>query len=288
MIRPRVLPRIRDRMVWLLTDPDSDLRRVVDDDEGLLLDTVARHLTTGALYWVTADMAALATAAGRSLDTVRWCSQDRPAPTGLMVMDGGVGWMPYQGVDYPIDALSWGPGPDGLLLCLWLARRRLDDRLAPHGAAVVPERTAALLPVLGHTMPVHSEDHPVTALPDHLRTLATTLAAAWHLMDQPTLSEQRPAPIDRGLRRVYTRQQRPEPAVTLIDLRSRYRPTDPDQQPDLHPSRYHHRWVVRGHWRWQAHGPDHTLRKRIYITDHLKGPHGAPLLRHERVNVWRR
>ena len=30
--------------------------------------------------------------------------------------------------------------------------------------------------------------------------------------------------------------------------------------------------VVRGHWRNQAHGPDRTLRKRIWIAPHWRGP----------------
>ncbi len=95
MIKPARLPRVRDRMVALLSDPGSALRRnaVIDGEYGLALDIAARHLATGDLYWVSSDMAALATAAARELDTVRWTTADRPAATGLMVMDGGVGWL---------------------------------------------------------------------------------------------------------------------------------------------------------------------------------------------------
>jgi hypothetical protein len=32
------------------------------------------------------------------------------------------------------------------------------------------------------------------------------------------------------------------------------------------------RWVVSGHWRNQAHGPNRSLCRPIYIEPHLKGP----------------
>jgi hypothetical protein len=286
-IRPTRIPKIRDRMAALLTDPHSPLRRTFSDDTtGLNLDITARHLTTGALYWVSSDMTALATAAGRELDTVRWTTADRPTGTGLIVMDGGVGWMPYQGVDFPVDAISWGPGPGGLLLCMWVARHRLDARLADQGGHLDPDEIPQLVPMLGEILPNTADFAPVDTIPDTIRTVATTLAAAWYLMEQPTLATQQRTPADRDVRRAYLRNQRPEPDITLIDLRTLYRPHD--HEPEEQPGRYSHRWVVTGHWRNQAHGPERSQRKRIWIPDYVKGPDSAPLLIHERINVWRR
>lgn len=273
-------------MVILLSDPESPLRRKARADA--CLDITARHLATGALYWASSDMAALATASARALDTVRWTVDARPAPTGLMVMDGGVGWLPHNGADFPVDALSWGPAPGGLLLATWCARQRLDDNLARHGARIEHHQVPPLVPMTWHTVPVGEQERPVGELPDEIRTVATILAAAWYLMDQPTLADRQPVDVDRTLRRAYVRAERPEPEVTLIDLRAVYRPTDPDQQPDSEPGRWSHRWVVQGHWRQQPHGPARSQRKRIWIADYVKGPDGAPLLTHERVNVWRR
>lgn len=291
MIRPSHLPRVRDRMVTLLSDPTSALRRrpSIDSEHGLTLDIVARHLASGRMYWVSGDMAALATAAGRELDTVRWTSADRPAAAGLMVIDGGVGWLSRPaGGDFPVDAISWGPAPDGLLLSLWVARQRLDDNLARQGAHVDPEQIPHLVPMLGYPLPISADYRPAADIPAEFRTLATTLAAAWHLMYQPILADRRRAEVDRAIRRAYARADRPEPEVTIVDLRALYRPTDPDHEPRSEPGRYSHRWVVTGHWRNQAHGPGLQLRKRIWIPDYIKGPDGAPLLIHERVNVWRR
>lgn len=44
-----------------------------------------------------------------------------------------------------------------------------------------------------------------------------------------------------------------------------------------------HRWVVRGHWRWQACGEGRTDRRRIWINPHVKGPEDRPLVQTEKV-----
>jgi hypothetical protein len=36
-------------------------------------------------------------------------------------------------------------------------------------------------------------------------------------------------------------------------------------------------FLVRGHWRWQAHGPKHSLRRRQWIEPFWKGNEGAPI-----------
>lgn len=40
---------------------------------------------------------------------------------------------------------------------------------------------------------------------------------------------------------------------------------------------FHVRWVVRGHWRQQAVGPNHSEHKPVFIAPHVHGPQGAPL-----------
>lgn len=39
---------------------------------------------------------------------------------------------------------------------------------------------------------------------------------------------------------------------------------------------YSRRWIVSGHFRNQAYGPAHSLRRTIWIPPHLKGPEDAP------------
>lgn len=271
MIRPQQLPRIRDRMATLLAGETGD--------------AAARHLH-GELYWATSDMAALATAAGRDLDTIRWAAEDRPSPTGLLVMDGGIGWWPGRSVDAPVDAVSWGPAPGGLLLTFWVAAAHrlaiMHPRQTRAGAADLPP----LVPLGGRTVAVHINATPAEEIDTDLRAILTTVWAAWQLMSQPTLAELRPAVVDRTLTRSYGRAGRGQPEVTIVDLRRLYQPGDREGEDEGRT--YRHRWVVRGHWRNQAHGPGRSERRRIYVPSYVKGPNGRPLLTRERVNVWRR
>ena len=46
---------------------------------------------------------------------------------------------------------------------------------------------------------------------------------------------------------------------------------------------YKVQWMVRGHQRWQAHGPRHRLRKPIWVVPHMKGRVDAPILRRDYV-----
>jgi hypothetical protein len=46
---------------------------------------------------------------------------------------------------------------------------------------------------------------------------------------------------------------------------------------------YRHRWIVRGHWRSQPYGPRRSMRRAVYISPHVKGPEGAPLLTGDKV-----
>lgn len=293
-IRPTRLPRIRDQVVAALTDQDSpffngtvNAEVRADDDVAAALAQQARHLSVGGLTCATSDMAALATAAGRSLEQVDLCAENRPSGTGLLVMDGGVGRVPYEdGLCIPIDAVSWGPSDGGLMVTLWLARYQIEQAAAATGNTLMSENVAPLVPMVWGSIP--TRPYPVAEVCEEMRTIVATMAAAWHLMRQPTLTDRQRLPADRNVRRAYARAGRPEPEVTIVDLRALYRPTDPDHKPDVEPGRYSHRWVVRGHWRDQAHGPERSLRKRIWIPDYLKGPDGAPLLVRERVNVWRR
>jgi hypothetical protein len=49
-----------------------------------------------------------------------------------------------------------------------------------------------------------------------------------------------------------------------------------------------HRWLVRGHWRWQAYGPGRTERRRIWIAPFVKGPEDKPFAVTDRVYDLRR
>lgn len=51
---------------------------------------------------------------------------------------------------------------------------------------------------------------------------------------------------------------------------------------------YSHRFIVRGFWRDQVYGPNHSLRRRQWIPPFVKGPSDKPLICKETVRIWKR
>lgn len=111
-----------------------------DDDVPIeVRKAVTGHLG-GELFHASEDMAALAVAAGQELDTIRFATEDRITPMGLLVMSGGIGrYTTVEGVDCPVDAVSWGPGPSDhgstLLVVTWTERQRMVDALTERGGS---------------------------------------------------------------------------------------------------------------------------------------------------------
>lgn len=299
-LHPSRLPKVRDQLIHHEQDHDSYLWRIAQYDalgyDRNDLETAHGHLHDATLYYATEDMSALAMSAGRTLPGARWAIVDRPTPNGLIWWEGGTGLVTSSGWGtIPIDACSWGTAPDGqMLLWCYVARRRLIEQARdPQTQAMLPgldleAMFPPLVPLANFHIPVTAEAIPIDEHPGP-RPMCATLAAAWLLMAQPTLAERRTEPADRTLRRSYARQGRRDPAVTIVDLRRLYRPQQDES--DTEPSRvYRHRWVVGGHWRHYA-APRYSDERREspqWIPDYIKGPDGAPLLRTERVNVWRR
>lgn len=286
---PPSLPKLRDQTVRQLADPASPVRSDAGEDNQAGLNLATNHLRVADLYWVTADMAALAVSAGSSLAAARWATADRPSPFGLVVFADGVGFIDAGGVEVPVDACSWGPSPEGCTIGLWLDRRRLVAALAARGAELVIDQVPPLVPIRSFDLPVTSEPVPLADLPDGAPfPVIAALAASWLLMTQPTLVEQTTELPAKSVRAAYARASRRAPEVSLVDLRRQYVPSDRDIDDAPSGRQYRHRWVVSGHWRNQAYGPDRSLRRPTWIPAYVKGPDGAPLLDMERVNVWRR
>jgi hypothetical protein len=299
-LRPSHLPKIRDQLIRHEEDHDSALWRIGHYDaigyDHADLETAPRHLHDAALYYVTQDMTALAMSAGSTLTTARWASSDRPAPDGLIWWDGGTGLVTSSLGTIPVDACSWGTAPDGrMLLWCYVSRRRIveyakqPDRRSALPSPDLEALFPPLIPLATFQIPVTAEPIPIAELPGP-KPLCAAIAAAWLLMEQPALAERREEAADKTVRRSYARLGRPDPQVTVIDLRRLYRPRQDDDEPDAPGRVYRHRWVVSGHWRTYA-APRYSDERREnpqWIPDYIKGPDGAPLLRTERVNVWRR
>ena len=108
--------------------------------------------------------------------------------------------------------------------------------------------------------------------------LTRLIYALWTVMNQPiaVLEKQEP---DRATKRRMTRMKIP-PAVTVITLR---RPENPHRHDEEGHVEWQHHWLVRGHPRWQAYGPQRSERKLIWVNPHFKGNMDAPLHQSDKV-----
>lgn len=292
---PGRLPKLRDQTVRHYRDPSSLVRREVLDSEdwgqGEFADGIARRLAAADLYWVTPQMTALAVSSAAALDEVRWSRADRPSHFGLLVWDGGLGNIVWQDTRIPVAAVSWAPWGDDVYLMYYVTRNTVLDliadgrqRLRAIGRDV--DYYPPLFPAVSHGYPTTDRWMPVEELDEEKRTVLTTTWATWALMQQEGIAERSRAEVDRKVAAAYRRADRPDPEVTLVDLRRLYHPSQPGEESDGRTFR--HRWVVAGHWRNQAYGPERSLRRKQWIASYVKGPDGAPLLETTRVNVWRR
>lgn len=102
--------------------------------------------------------------------------------------------------------------------------------------------------------------------------------ALWLLLNQ-TVVTQVDEPLDRPARRRAGRRGIP-PKVVTIKLR---RSTSTNRREGESNVEWSHRWIVRGHWRWQAYGPGRKERRRIWIAPFVKGPEDAPLFVTDKV-----
>jgi len=289
---PRDLPKLRDQVLRNLDDRTSPINSLAGPDNQPALDILALHLSQAEFYWVKADMVALAVAAGEQLLETDWDITVRPSAAGLIYFQDGIGMRDSGLGPLPIDAAVWGSIAGRCHVWLMVDRRRLTKV-----AQVLPDAAARAMPGVGEALERTPPLVPVTALWRPLDEptlrgdtdpLMFTLNAAWLLMQQPTLFDRAQERPERSQRQAYVRAGRPVPEVSVMDLRRAYAPQDRDPDAGGDGRTYRNRWVVSGHWRNQAYGPEHSQRRRQWIPSYVKGPDGAPLLVTEKVNVWRR
>lgn len=117
--------------------------------------------------------------------------------------------------------------------------------------------------------------------------------ALWLMLEQ-TITVVREEQVERATGRRAKRKNLPS-GVTVVQLRrAEYVGGGLQGHADVV---WKHRWIVRGHWRWQVCGPKHALaqetspgvyRARIWIAPFVKGPEGAELIVTEKINVLSR
>lgn len=140
-----------------------------------------------------------------------------------------------------------------------------DDLIAPR-----EELTEAMLANEG-----------VQALP--YTNIKRYMHALWLLLNQ-TIADVRPEHLRNHVGKMAARKNLPG-RVTVVQLR---RTDHAGEELGGSSIQWSHRWIVRGHWRWQVYGPGRTERRRIWISPFIKGPAGKPIIANPKVYDMRR
>jgi hypothetical protein len=116
------------------------------------------------------------------------------------------------------------------------------------------------------------------------------LMALWLISQQPAVAQARDQTVSMTPRNKSARRRMkaplPDVRVRVVYLRTL---PHPDHEPEPGPGRqYSHRWVVKEHWRNQAFGPKHGLRRPVLVRSHVRGPENAPFLGGSVVKFWKR
>lgn len=118
--------------------------------------------------------------------------------------------------------------------------------------------------------------------------LCGLLHAVWALSAEPHICEAKPAKPDMA----HPLPQRFDPEIRKVKMlvlrENLHRPGGSADDDERVRREYSHRFIVRGFWRDQAYGPNHSLRRRQWIPPFVKGPADKPLICKETVRIWKR
>ncbi|AUH70562.1 MULTISPECIES: hypothetical protein [Gordonia] len=300
ILRATQLPQIRKQMVAALR-ADATKARSLDpaiwgsghDLPARLWDAEADGLETGSLWWVSPDMTTLAldtALSGRRLPEWEFPSEHR---TGLVVFDGGLSMqLPHS--DRTVDAISWtrfAEAPQHTALMGDLRVSGWTKAAVRAGGRAGLEKL--LMPEPADTTDLESLAHMTISIGEALMSpeivLWRILIATMLLSQEPKVAGTRPANLATDGHPRETRN-RPIPEVTVIDLRTvRDWSVGPDGTAASAGDRHYScRWIVRDHWKTYHVGPGRSRKEERWIAPYVAGPEGAPLIRKERVWVWRR
>lgn len=283
--RPADVPDLRDG--WIADDAGWEtLRRAASAYElaGFhtfeSVDWFRDAMRTATLWWVDEAAVALLDHARRTMPPTTLTPELIPAPAGFVAFEA-----PLTGID-----AQTGEATIAADVLMWHLAR-VGPARAPAVSILQATATARRLIPLGRADWKVGETSGSAEWATHPASRASieedqrTVAALWILSSQKNLTVPVTDVPPRGVLRRARRfdPHRPDPVVRCVYLPQHGSgagggPVD---------RRYHHRWVVSGHWRQQAYGPGRVLRRPTWIAPHVKGPDDAPLLTTPKVNVWR-
>lgn len=299
--RPTDVPSRRDEIVAILkqhgqtccsdcSDHKSAPASSADAQDEAARGLAIHGLPVADLFYISEPMVDLASVAGTSLRAdFELDATDVPSRTGLMCLERPIPFPVEEGVPYPIGAIFWdlytadpGETPTRMLV-MWFADTR-DPTFPGFGSPGSLPRYfycgSGSIPI---GRPIRSvEDVKTGAVSDATESVShlATIKAAWLLMTQAIGTDERIKVGRPAAKRGGRMAKRPE--VRVISLR---RPTSSGGEPG-DGREWHHRWIVRGHWRMQPWGPKRERVRPVWIAPHVKGPEGKPMIGGEKVYAW--
>lgn len=285
---------------------DSTLKQGLgrpDDRSVALSNAIAAQIEAATPYYVTPDMSLLVQHAANGLDDEDLFDLSlAPTSAGFARFERPLDMYDVRGWHMKAHWLSWGPAPGGALLTMWNDTRDPDDVIKSLGVREFgPEirRVIGNWSVIGGTHILRGAPLGAARVPVPERYIEELLAdgveptpftnierlaqALWLLLDQTLVStreeQARPKQTHHARKLGLTTR------VTVVDLR---RIEGMNRGQGESTVEWSHRWVVRGHWRWQACGVGYSERRRIWVAPFIKGPEGAPLAVRDHVYALRR
>ncbi|SEP54587.1 MULTISPECIES: hypothetical protein [Amycolatopsis] len=263
----------------------------------------ANRLSSAQPFTLDAETTEDALAAGAALPDWSVEPDDLPAPEGLMVFDRPIGYCQGRArVPLPVVACSWGPSPQtappggAVWVTFWSAgdRESLIAESIAHGTPPAEARynvetgtppllwadealvcwSASGTPIFTPTSRCVPTDE-VTGIVVHQEAAPwlQTVFAAWNFIRNQVV-EITEARAPRAERRRAERTGKPLPSVRVVSARRRTSSAPPSAPTGRSVSV---RFPVRGFWRDQPFGQGRSLRKRIWIKRHWRGPEDAPV-----------
>jgi hypothetical protein len=302
------------------------------------MQSMDRAMKDADAYHVSEDMTNLVVHAASLLDeTDRMSRQLAPSRSGLVRFEQPLPMRDIRGKQLSISWMGWGPVLVSIqtrhdvrepqeAMCVWMWNDHQDapDEIAltlmdPADDPRLYEFSIGKLGrwgfIGGETVYDNMRLGPAYVEADEARRAAILadgdipvgftnplryLHALWMLLGQTVVNvEERQ--LDRPYARRAKRMNLPR-RVTVIELRRR----EGRRQPGETMVEWNHRWVVKGHWRWQQYGPrrhEHAYGpvqvngrvlvrecdtcdariERIWIDPFVKGPDGKPLIVTDKV-----
>ena len=288
ILTPARLPRIRmsiEQCMKRIVGEEQRCKRPGSENEQITKDAfklVLDRIKVSELYLVTEKMRDVALDAARDVPSMR-VDDVKPYSSGIIAFSGGLPEVETRVGSVKPTVRAWSSDSRVCIFTLWA--HESDSVLEPAKEYTVG---GGWFQVALTQMPLDDrvDLDGVELTASSVRMLSLALAT-WTMMEIPTVSEVMPS-MELGLKTGHSRRREAPREVKTIDLRRLIRKPLVEDDGDGDGRLFTHQWVVRGHWRQQAHGPEMSLRRTTWVPSYIKGPDNAPFLPSETVFVWRR